>query len=59
VFNWGVKLTDFEELFVLAGRGDVGADGQIHNPGDPVAQTASILAELEDFIVEYEMWLAK
>ena len=48
MFNWGVKLTDFRELFVLAGRGDVAPDGQIRNPGDPVAQTASILAKLKD-----------
>lgn len=33
VFNWGVKLTEFEELFVLAGRGDVAADGQTRNFG--------------------------
>jgi hypothetical protein len=62
VFNWGIKITDFNELFVLAGRGDVGADGQIRNPGDPVAQTASIPAELKDYVernIEYEIWLAK
>jgi 2-iminobutanoate/2-iminopropanoate deaminase len=50
VFNWGVKITDFDELFLLAGRGDVASDGTIRNPGDPVAQTASILAEQKDFI---------
>jgi 2-iminobutanoate/2-iminopropanoate deaminase len=50
VFNWGVKITDFNELFVLAGRGDVGPDGRIRNPGDPVAPTASILAELKDYV---------
>ena len=50
VFNWGVKLTDFSELFVLAGRGDVAPDGQIRNAGDLVAQTASILAELKDYV---------
>lgn len=50
IFNWGVRISDFDELFLLAGRGDVGADGQIRNPGDPVAQTVSILAELKDFV---------
>lgn len=50
VFNWGVKITDFSELFVLAGRGDVGPGGEIRNPGDPVAQTASVLAELKAFV---------
>lgn len=50
VFNWGVKITDFDELFLLAGRGDVASDGTIRNPQEPVAQTASILAEQKDFI---------
>jgi len=50
VFNWGVKISEFNELFLLAGRGDVGPDGQIRNPGDAVGQTASILAELKDLI---------
>lgn len=50
VFNWGVKVSEFKELFLLAGRGDVGPDGQIRNPGDPVAQTVSILGELKDYV---------
>jgi 2-iminobutanoate/2-iminopropanoate deaminase len=50
IFNWGVRISDFDELFLLAGRGDVGPDGQIRNPGDPVAQTTSILAELKNFV---------
>ncbi|MEQ9688758.1 MAG: hypothetical protein RLO48_03410 [Bauldia litoralis] len=50
IFNWGVRLTDFEEIFLLAGRGDVGPDGAVRNPGDPVAQTASILTEQKGFI---------
>ena len=50
IFNWGVKVANFNELFLLAGRGDVGTGGKIRNPGDPVAQTASVLAELKDFV---------
>ncbi len=50
VFNWGIKLTDFDELFVLAGRGDVAPDGSIRNPGDPVAQTTTILSEQRGLI---------
>ena len=50
IFNWGVKLTDFTEIFLLAGRGDVGTAGEIRNPGDPVAQTEAILSELKDFV---------
>ena len=50
VFNWGIKLVDFDEIFLLAGRGDVASDGSIRHPGDPVAQTASILTEQKGFI---------
>ncbi len=50
MFNWGLKITDFSELFLLAGHGDHGPDGQIRSPGDPVAQTRNILAELQAFI---------
>jgi enamine deaminase RidA (YjgF/YER057c/UK114 family) len=50
VFNWGVSVTDFDELLLLAGRGDVDAAGSIRNPDDPVAQTVAILAEQKGLI---------
>lgn len=50
IFNWGVRITDFDEIILLAGRGDVDANGAVRNPGDPVAQTASVLAEQKGFI---------
>ena len=50
MFNWGLKITGFEELFLLAGHGDHGPDGQIRNPGDPVAQTRNILADVRSLI---------
>jgi 2-iminobutanoate/2-iminopropanoate deaminase len=50
MFNWGIKISDFSELFLLAGLGDHGADGVIRNPGDAGKQTESILAELKDYV---------
>lgn len=69
VFNWGVRIRDFDELLLLAGRGDVAPDGSIRNPGDPAAQTETILAEQKaliegsgytlDDIVRIEFTMAK
>ncbi len=50
MFNWGLKVSDFSELFLLAGLGDHGPDGEIRHPGDPVAQTSAILAELGQYV---------
>ena len=50
MFNWGIKISDFSELFLIAGLGDHGADGVIRNPGNAIKQTESILAELKDYV---------
>ena len=50
MFNWGVKITGFSELFLLAGLGAHDANGEIQHPGDPVGQTEHILAELADYL---------
>jgi len=50
MFNWGIKISDFSELFLIAGLGDHGADGVIRNPGNAVKQTESIVAELKDYV---------
>ena len=50
LFNWGLKVSDFSEIFLLAGLGDHGPDGTIRNPGDAVAQTRSILSELGTYV---------
>lgn len=52
LFNWGLKLTDFSELFLMAGLGDHGPDGAIRNPDDPVAQTRAILDDVAAYITE-------
>lgn len=50
MFNWGLKITNFSELFLLAGLGAIGADYQVLHPGDAVAQTKYILADLRAYL---------
>jgi 2-iminobutanoate/2-iminopropanoate deaminase len=50
MFNWGLKLTNFSELFMLAGHGAVGPDFQVQHPGDAVGQTKYILDDVKSFL---------
>lgn len=50
IFNWGVKLTDFSELFLIAGIGAHDASGVIQHEGDPVAQTGFILDGMPGYL---------
>jgi 2-iminobutanoate/2-iminopropanoate deaminase len=50
MFNWGLKISNFSELFLLAGHGAHGPDYQIRHPDDPVAQTKYILADVKAFL---------
>ena len=50
MFNWGVKLTEFNELFVLAGRGAIDQDGKLQHPGDAIGQTRYILEALNTYL---------
>ena len=50
MFNWGVKLTDFSEIFLMAGLGAVGSDGTVHHPEDAVAQTKDILDGIPGYL---------
>jgi enamine deaminase RidA (YjgF/YER057c/UK114 family) len=50
MFNWGVKVSNINELFLIAGHGAHGPDYQVRHPGDPVAQTQYILADLKSFL---------
>ena len=49
VFNWGLKLRDFDELFLLAGFGAHDAQGVIQHE-DPVEQTRYILKLTDTFL---------
>jgi 2-iminobutanoate/2-iminopropanoate deaminase len=50
MFNWGLKLTDFSEIFLLAGHGAIAPDYNVQHPGDAVAQTKYILADVRSFL---------
>ena len=50
MFNWGLKISDFSELFLVAGHAAMGADFQVRHPGDPVAQTRYVLEEIKSVL---------
>ncbi len=50
VFNWGLKIKNFKELFLIAGHGAHDSSGQIMFPDDAVAQTAYILDNFDVFL---------
>ena len=50
IFNWGVKLTDFSELFLISGIGAHDASGALQHDGDAVAQTAYILDSMQGYL---------
>jgi hypothetical protein len=35
MFNWGLKITNINELFLLPGHGATGTDYQTRHPDDP------------------------
>ena len=50
ILTWGLKVTDFKELFIVTGHGDVGPDFSTSFPEDPVAQTRHSLAQMKELI---------
>ena len=55
IFNWGLKLTNFKELYLFAGIAAQQSDFSIVAPGDYVAQTDFILTEFDVFLAENEL----
>jgi 2-iminobutanoate/2-iminopropanoate deaminase len=55
IFNWGVKLTNFKELYLFAGIAAQGSDFAIISPDDYVAQTVYILDEFDTFLAENDL----
>ncbi len=51
-FNWGVKLRDIEELFIVTGRPAWAADGSVLHPNDGVAQTRFIIDDIGNYLSE-------
>lgn len=52
IFNWGLKIRNFKELFLIAGHAAQRPDLSIVAPGDPVAQTDFILDQLDTFLTD-------
>lgn len=51
LFSWGLKVSDFSELFFVTGLADMADDGSgARYPGDPVAQTRAVLERMDQFI---------
>ena len=50
IFNWGIKLTDYSELFLMAGLGSHDATGAIQHEGDAVGQTKYILDGIPGYL---------
>ena len=49
-FSWGLKLSDFEEVFFVTGQADCSPEFITEFPNDPVAQTRKILAQMRNFL---------
>ena len=45
-FNWGLKVSNFKELFILTGQIDAYPDGSVRHPNDPVGQTQGVFDSL-------------
>ena len=48
--NWGLKIRNFSELFLVSGYGATDVEGKVQFPGDAVAQTEFILGRIESLI---------
>lgn len=49
-FNWGMKIRNLEELFLITGRPAWAADGTVLFPHDAVAQTRFILEDIACYL---------
>lgn len=50
IFNWGLRLRNFQELVLFAGHAAQTPDLQVVAPGDAVVQTDFILSQLDNFL---------
>lgn len=51
-FSWGLRVSDFKDIFFVTGHGDCNPEFVTQYPGDPVAQTRHILNQMKAFIEE-------
>jgi 2-iminobutanoate/2-iminopropanoate deaminase len=49
-FSWGLKLSEFNEVFFVTGHADCNPEFVTQHPNDPVAQTRLILEQMKDFL---------
>ena len=49
-FNWGLKLRDLDEIFLITGRPAWDADGTVLHPDDAVSQTRFILQDIAAYL---------
>lgn len=52
IFNAGLKISDFNELFMISGHGAVTSDFQVHHPGDPAAQARHVFLEIKEYMAD-------
>lgn len=52
IFNWGLKVSNFSELFFISGHGALKPDFQVEHPGDPAGQTRFVLSQLKEYLAE-------
>jgi 2-iminobutanoate/2-iminopropanoate deaminase len=46
VFNWGLKISDFSEIFLVSGHGAMLPDFEVVHPGDPAGQARFIFSQV-------------
>lgn len=51
-FSWGLKLSEFNEVFFVTGHADCNPEFITQHVGDPVAQTRLILEQMKAFLEE-------
>ena len=52
IFSWGVKISNFSELFFVSGHGALKPDFSMEHPGDPVGQTRFIFSQVSEYLAE-------
>lgn len=49
-FSWGLKVTEFKEVFFVTGHTDCDPNFVTRYPNDPVAQTKVVLAQMKTLV---------
>jgi 2-iminobutanoate/2-iminopropanoate deaminase len=57
IFNWGLKISDFNEIFLVSGHGAMLPDFEVACPGDPAGQARFIFSQVEAYLKENDYCL--